>query len=76
MGFCCSLKIRSNIEREKVIYYVAAGLSVKSCSNLLDRNIKTISTQKRSAYKKMDITTDVELIHLMLNEFYISVDIT
>ncbi len=24
----------------------------------------------------MDITTDVELIHLMLNEFYISVDIT
>ncbi|EAB1517651.1 spore gernimation protein GerE, partial [Salmonella enterica subsp. enterica serovar Eko] len=23
-----------------------------------------------------DITTDVELIHLMLNEFYISVDIT
>lgn len=45
-------KIRPNIEREKVIYYVAAGLSVKSCSNLLDRNIKTISTQKRSAYKK------------------------
>ncbi|HAO8132953.1 TPA: spore gernimation protein GerE, partial [Salmonella enterica subsp. enterica serovar Livingstone] len=28
------------------------------------------------AYKKIDITTDVELIHLMLNEFYISVDIT
>ncbi|EBX0924486.1 spore gernimation protein GerE, partial [Salmonella enterica subsp. enterica serovar Kentucky] len=27
-------------------------------------------------YKKMDITTDVELMHLMLNEFYISVDIT
>ncbi|EBH9672214.1 spore gernimation protein GerE, partial [Salmonella enterica subsp. enterica serovar 4,[5],12:i:-] len=25
---------------------------------------------------KMDITTDVELMHLMLNEFYISVDIT
>ncbi|EAX1277935.1 spore gernimation protein GerE, partial [Salmonella enterica] len=25
---------------------------------------------------KMDITTDVELIHLMLSEFYISVDIT
>ncbi|ECJ8241872.1 spore gernimation protein GerE, partial [Salmonella enterica] len=24
----------------------------------------------------MDITTDVELIHLMLSEFYISVDIT
>ncbi|EKL2954364.1 spore gernimation protein GerE, partial [Salmonella enterica] len=24
----------------------------------------------------MDITTDVELIHLMLNEFYISGDIT
>ncbi|EAP4013153.1 spore gernimation protein GerE, partial [Salmonella enterica] len=54
----------------------AAGLSVKSCSNLLDRNIKTISTQKRSAYRKMDITTDVELIHLMLTEFSISIEIT
>ncbi|ENF7836492.1 spore gernimation protein GerE [Salmonella enterica] len=69
-------KFDLTLSEKKVIYYVAAGLSVKSCSNLLDRNIKTISTQKRSAYKKMDITTDVELIHLMLNEFYISVDIT
>ncbi|EBO4521968.1 spore gernimation protein GerE, partial [Salmonella enterica] len=51
-------------------------LSVKSCSNLLDRNIKTISTQKRSAYRKMAITTDVELIHLMLTEFSISIEIT
>ncbi|EBN7428166.1 spore gernimation protein GerE, partial [Salmonella enterica] len=52
------------------------GLTVKSCSTLLDRNIKTVSTQKRSAYRKMAITTDVELIHLMLNEFSISIEIT
>lgn len=69
-------KFNLTLSEKKVIYYVAAGLSVKSCSNLLDRNIKTISTQKRSAYKKMSITTDVELIHLMLNEFSISIDIT
>ncbi len=75
-GFCCSLKIRPNIERKKVIYYVAAGLSVKSCSNLLESKYKNDFNTKRSTYKKMDITTDVELIHLMLNEFYISVDIT
>lgn len=61
---------------KKVIYYIAAGLTVKSCSTLLDRNIKTVSTQKRSAYRKMAITTDVELIHLMLNEFSISIEIT
>ncbi|EAY0429222.1 spore gernimation protein GerE [Salmonella enterica] len=58
---------------KKVIYYIAAGLTVKSCSTLLDRNIKTVSTQKRSAYRKMAITTDVELIHLMLNEFSIEI---
>lgn len=70
-------KIRPNIEREKKSFITwQQDYLLKSCSNLLDRNIKTISTQKRSAYKKMDITTDVELIHLMLNEFYISVDIT
>lgn len=43
-------KFDLTLSEKKVIYYVAAGLSVKSCSNLLDRNIKTISTQKRSAY--------------------------
>lgn len=69
-------KFNLTLSEKKVIYYIAAGLSVKSCSNLLDRNIKTISTQKRSAYRKMDITTDVELIHLMLTEFSISIEIT
>ncbi|EDW8072035.1 spore gernimation protein GerE, partial [Salmonella enterica subsp. arizonae serovar 48:z4,z24:-] len=43
-------KFNLTLSEKKVIYYIAAGLSVKSCSNLLDRNIKTISTQKRSAY--------------------------
>ncbi|EHC28642.1 transcriptional regulator LuxR [Salmonella enterica subsp. enterica serovar Adelaide str. A4-669] len=51
-------KFDLTLSEKKVIYYVAAGLSVKSCSNLLDRNIKTISTQKRSAYKKMDNKRD------------------
>ncbi|AXC78784.1 spore gernimation protein GerE [Salmonella enterica] len=69
-------KFNLTLSEKKVIYYIAAGLSVKSCSNLLDRNIKTISTQKRSAYRKMAITTDVELIHLMLTEFSISIEIT
>lgn len=69
-------KFNLTLSEKKVIYYIAAGLSVKSCSNLLDRNIKTISTQKRSAYRKMTITTDVELIHLMLTEFSISIEIT
>ncbi|VEA41250.1 GerE family regulatory protein [Salmonella enterica subsp. enterica] len=53
-------KFDLTLSEKKVIYYVAAGLSVKSCSNLLDRNIKTISTQKRSAYKKW-------ILLLMLN---------
>lgn len=69
-------KFNLTLSEKKVIYYIAAGLSVKSCSNLLDRNIKTISTQKRSAYRKMANTTDVELIHLMLTEFSISLEIT
>lgn len=69
-------KFNLTLSEKKVIYYIAAGLSVKSCSSLLDRNIKTISTQKRSAYRKMAITTDVELIHLMLTEFSISLEIT
>lgn len=69
-------KFNLTLSEKKVIYYIAAGLLVKSCSNLLDRNIKTISTQKRSAYRKMAITTDVELIHLMLTEFSISLEIT
>lgn len=74
--FLLAKKFNLTLSEKKVIYYIAAGLSVKNCSNLLDRNIKTISTQKRSAYRKMAITTDVELIHLMLTEFSISIEIT
>ncbi|EBO1634668.1 spore gernimation protein GerE [Salmonella enterica subsp. enterica serovar Kentucky] len=55
-------KFDLTLSEKKVIYYVAAGLSVKSCSNLLDRNIKTISTQKRSAYKKNPIIYSIKSV--------------
>ncbi|HCM1915758.1 TPA: spore gernimation protein GerE [Salmonella enterica subsp. salamae serovar 28:r:e,n,z15] len=74
--FLLAKNFNLTLSEQKVIYYIAAGLSVKSCSNLLDRNIKTISTQKRSAYRKMAITTDVELIHLILTEFSFTIEIT
>ncbi|EYI36663.1 regulatory protein [Salmonella enterica subsp. enterica serovar Heidelberg str. 41576] len=53
-------KFDLTLSEKKVIYYVAAGLSVKSCYKFIRSKYKTISTQKRSAYKKW-------ILLLMLN---------
>lgn len=44
-------KFDLTLSEKKVIYYVAAGLSVKSCSNLLDRNIKRFQHKRDQPIK-------------------------
>lgn len=44
----------------EVIYIIALGVRMKNYSN---KNIKTLSTHKRNAYKKIGIVNDAQLIH-------------
>ena len=53
----------SNREREVLSYYLR-GHSVTDIAQRLDRSVKTVSTQKRSAFRKLGIRTDSELFTL------------
>lgn len=47
----------------QVLRHVANGLTLSRLSKICLRSIKTLSAQKRSAYSKIGISTDVELVH-------------
>jgi two-component system capsular synthesis response regulator RcsB len=47
-----------------VVRMLLAGLSVSEISAKLNRSIKTVSTQKQSAYRKLNIQGDSELFRL------------
>ena len=53
----------SNRERQVLSYYLQ-GYSVTDIAQQLDRSVKTVSTQKRSAFRKLGIRTDSELFKL------------
>lgn len=51
--------------REKiVIHYLCCGMTVSQISIKLNRSIKTVSTQKRSAMRKLGINSDSEIYRL------------
>lgn len=47
----------------EVVSYIVKGVFQKEMALLRRVSIKTISTQKRSAFLKMQISSDVECIH-------------
>lgn len=47
-----------------VIRLLLAGQSVSEISERLNRSIKTVSTQKQTAFRKLDIQSDAELFRL------------
>ncbi|TDR79796.1 response regulator transcription factor [Paludibacterium purpuratum] len=47
-----------------VVRLLLAGQSVSEISTRLNRSIKTISTQKQTAYRKLNIQSDAELFRL------------
>ncbi|EIX7381517.1 hypothetical protein MK627_001400 [Salmonella enterica] len=46
-----------------MVSHIARSVSVKSDA----RSCKTRSSQKRSAYRKIGVTNDIELIHYLYN---------
>lgn len=47
-----------------VVRLLVAGKSVTEIANQLNRSIKTISTQKQTAFEKLSITSDAELFRM------------
>ncbi|WP_336777677.1 response regulator transcription factor [Pantoea sp. USHLN256] len=56
-------------QKEKtVIGYLQSGYSVTQTAMRVNRSVKTISTQKRTAMRKLGITSEKELYQLNLNK--------
>lgn len=47
----------------KVLQQIAFGVSLNELSKSCFRSVKTLSSHKRNAFKKIGINTDAELIH-------------
>ena len=62
LEYCMQLHRLTPGERE-VVYFVVKGISQKEMAFLRNVSVKTISTQKRSAFMKMQVSSDVECIH-------------
>jgi DNA-binding NarL/FixJ family response regulator len=61
-------ELRWLTRKEKmVIEYLQSGFSVSQTAQRFNRSIKTISTQKRSAMRKLGITSERELFQLNIN---------
>ncbi|EAP9281460.1 response regulator transcription factor, partial [Salmonella enterica] len=50
---------------KQVLIDLAKGESVQAVANRTGKSIKTISTQKRMAYKKIGVNNDILFIYLL-----------
>ncbi|HAZ3553715.1 TPA: helix-turn-helix transcriptional regulator [Escherichia coli] len=62
-------KSNLTLAERDVIRLLLSGYSVAEISRLKNRTVKTISTQKQNAYKKLDIRNDVSLFSGLINRW-------
>lgn len=62
-------KSNLTLAERDVIRLLLSGYSVAEISRLKKRAVKTISTQKQNAYKKLDIRNDVSLFSGLINRW-------
>ncbi|KAF1009189.1 MAG: Transcriptional regulatory protein UhpA [Luteibacter sp.] len=53
----------------EVVRYFSEGMSVSQIASQLNKSMKTISTQKSNACKKLGVNSDVELLKVILPHF-------
>lgn len=58
---CVSNVNRLTVKESEVVRLLASGMSVTQAANFLNRSVKTISTQKKSAMRKLGISSDSAL---------------
>lgn len=62
------IKPRLSAKEKLVVEYLHAGLTVSQTALRLSRSVKTISSQKRSAMRKLALNRDSDIFRLKLNE--------
>lgn len=59
---------RLSIKEKAVMKYLQKGLSVTQIAECLNRSVKTISSQKRQAMRKLDLKNNRDIFELKINE--------
>lgn len=55
------------VSEKQVLIKIARGESAQEVANMTGKSIKTISTQKRNAYKKIGVKNDIHFIFLLFD---------
>ncbi|WFV09252.1 LuxR C-terminal-related transcriptional regulator [Citrobacter freundii] len=61
--FLCTKKHRLSPKEIEIIAIIVSGTKFKNHTSSENRSLKTLSAQKRSAYLKIGVSNDVELMH-------------
>lgn len=56
---------RLSYSEKNIIRYIGLGFSVSTISRMLKKNVKTVSSQKRSAMRKLNMNRDIELYQFL-----------
>ncbi|WP_350355618.1 LuxR C-terminal-related transcriptional regulator [Serratia symbiotica] len=63
----CHMRIAvfNGYSEKNIIRYIGLGFSVSTISRMLKKNVKTVSSQKRSAMRKLNMNRDIELYQFL-----------
>ncbi|WON78399.1 LuxR C-terminal-related transcriptional regulator [Serratia sp. UGAL515B_01] len=62
----CSFQQLSYNEK-RIIRYIGMGFSISNISRILKKNVKTVSSQKRSAMKKLNMSRNIDLYRFLIH---------
>lgn len=61
--FLCAKRHKLSPKELEVIAIIASGTKFSDVARTDNRNVKTLSAQKRTAYLKIGVSSDVEFLH-------------
>ncbi|NIG87621.1 MAG: hypothetical protein G5703_03690 [Serratia symbiotica] len=59
------IAVFNGYSEKNIIRYIGLGFSVSTISRMLKKNVKTVSSQKRSAMRKLNMNRDIELYQFL-----------
>lgn len=62
----CNFQQLSYSEK-RIIRYIGMGFSISNISRILNKNVKTVSSQKRSAMKKLNMSRNIDLYRFLIH---------
>lgn len=56
-----------SFSEKRIIRYIGMGFSISNISRILKKNVKTVSSQKRSAMRKLNMSRNIDLYRFLIH---------